>query len=133
MSGEEESNDQVDAQDTNDNSVSKSEFFRKRLLTRKVYNKKTFFNMKSWNSLQNESRTSSSNKETEIETNRTKRFDFLLKQTEIFSHFMPGSQSKVTPEKKKKPGRKKEKEVEAEADDEDKLDSSIGPEEWVES
>lgn len=27
MSGEEESNDQIDAQDTNDNSVSKSEFY----------------------------------------------------------------------------------------------------------
>lgn len=38
--------------------------------------------------------------------NRSKRFDFLLKQTEIFSHFMPGS-GKLTPEKKK-PGRKKE-------------------------
>lgn len=36
----------------------------------------------------------------------------MLKQTEIFSHFMPGSNSKITPEKKKKPGRKKEDEEE---------------------
>lgn len=40
-------------------------------------------------------------------SNRSKRFDFLLKQTEIFSHFMPGS-NKITPEKKKS-GRKREK------------------------
>ena len=41
-----------------------------------------------------------------MDSNRSKRFDFLLKQTEIFSHFMPGS-GKLTPEKKKS-GRKKE-------------------------
>lgn len=41
-----------------------------------------------------------------MDSNRSKRFDFLLKQTEIFSHFMPGS-GKLTPEKKKV-GRKKE-------------------------
>lgn len=74
---------------------------------------------------QNESSAqSSSNKETDIDTNRSKRFDFLLKQTEIFSHFMPGSSSKITPEKKKKPGRKKEKDVDEEKE---KLDSSIDP------
>jgi SWI/SNF-related matrix-associated actin-dependent regulator of chromatin subfamily A member 5 len=43
-----------------------------------------------------------------MDSNRSKRFDFLLKQTEIFSHFMPGSSNKITPEKKKS-GRKKEK------------------------
>lgn len=42
-----------------------------------------------------------------MDTNRSKRFDFLLKQTEIFSHFMPGNTGKITPEKKKS-GRKKE-------------------------
>ena len=41
-----------------------------------------------------------------MDNNRSKRFDFLLKQTEIFSHFMPGS-NKKTPDKKK--GRKREK------------------------
>jgi DNA-binding domain len=66
----------------------------------------------------------SSNKETDIDTNRSKRFDFLLKQTEIFSHFMPGS-SKITPEKKKKPGRKKEVEVEPEPEAE--IDGVLDP------
>ena len=78
------------------------------------YNKNIFlFSIKNFeNIFKNESRTSSSHKETDFETNRTKRFDFLLKQTEIFSHFMPGSNSKtgVTPEKKKKVGRKKDEE-----------------------
>lgn len=37
---------------------------------------------------------------------------------------MPGSSSKITPEKKKKPGRKKEKDVDEEKE---KLDSSIDP------
>lgn len=54
---------------------------------------------------QNES-SHSSVKESEFADNRSKRFDFLLKQTEIFSHFMPGGTSKITPEKKKKPGKK---------------------------
>jgi SWI/SNF-related matrix-associated actin-dependent regulator of chromatin subfamily A member 5 len=72
-------------------------------------------------SFQNESSVPSSNKETDIDTNRSKRFDFLLKQTEIFSHFMPGS-SKITPEKKKKPGRKKEAEAEVEPEPEPELD-----------
>lgn len=62
----------------------------------------------------------------DFDTNRSKRFDFLLKQTEIFSHFMPGS-SKITPEKKKKPGRKKEKEEEAPLVDEAPLDPNIDP------
>lgn len=79
---------------------------------------------------QNESSAqSSSNKETDIDNNRSKRFDFLLKQTEIFSHFMPGS-SKITPEKKKKPGRKKEERPEPE-DDKEKMDTSIDPAEYV--
>lgn len=74
---------------------------------------------------QNESSAqSSSNKESDFDTNRSKRFDFLLKQTEIFSHFMPGS-SKLTPEKKAKAGRKKEKEKEEE--EEEKHDTSIDP------
>lgn len=55
--------------------------------------------------IQNESSAQSSNKETDMGDNRSKRFEFLLKQTEIFSHFMPGS-NKITPEKKKT-GRKK--------------------------
>ena len=41
---------------------------------------------------------------------RAKRFDYLLKQTEVFSHFMGGSGKaksplKMKPEKKKKPGK----------------------------
>lgn len=81
---------------------------------------------------QNESSAPSSAKETDIDTNRSKRFDFLLKQTEIFSHFMPGgSTSKVTPEKKKKPGKKKEEEPEIEPEqdlqDLDNSDPNIDP------
>lgn len=37
--------------------------------------------------------------ETKLETDRSKRFDFLLKQTEIFSHFMT-TQAKGTPKPK---------------------------------
>jgi SWI/SNF-related matrix-associated actin-dependent regulator of chromatin subfamily A member 5 len=59
--------------------------------------------------MQNESSAQSSNKDNDMSSNRTKRFEFLLKQTEIFSHFMPGTTGKITPEKKKS-GRKKEKE-----------------------
>ena len=40
-----------------------------------------------------------------MDTNRSKRFDLLLKQTEIFSHFMPGS-GKLTPEKKEETKKK---------------------------
>lgn len=40
--------------------------------------------------------------ETKLETDRGKRFDFLLKQTEIFSHFMTSNQKdKGTPGKAK--------------------------------
>ncbi|XP_017778534.1 PREDICTED: chromatin-remodeling complex ATPase chain Iswi isoform X2 [Nicrophorus vespilloides] len=39
--------------------------------------------------------------ETKLETDRGKRFDFLLKQTEIFSHFMSSQNSKTTPKGKK--------------------------------
>lgn len=53
-----------------------------------------------------------------MDTNRSKRFDFLLKQTEIFSHFMPGS-NKITPEKKKS-GRKREKEEPKKKEEESK-------------
>uniref|UniRef100_U5EY61 Putative chromatin remodeling complex swi/snf component swi2 n=1 Tax=Corethrella appendiculata TaxID=1370023 RepID=U5EY61_9DIPT len=57
--------------------------------------------------------TSSNTKEPDfdatIETDRSKRFDFLLKQTEIFSHFMTTtSPSKTSPQQKQKaPGRPK--------------------------
>lgn len=55
-----------------------------------------------------------------MDTNRVKRFEFLLKQTEIFSHFMPGSSNtKLTPEKpEKKKGRKKEEKKAEEVDGE---------------
>lgn len=43
--------------------------------------------------------------ETKIETDRSKRFDFLLKQTEIFSHFMTNNQNKSTSPVKSKAGR----------------------------
>lgn len=82
--------------------------------------------------LQNESSAQSSAKETEFDSNRSKRFDFLLKQTEIFSHFMPGTSSKITPEKKKKPGRKKEEEKEEKEEEElDRSDPNIDPAEYV--
>lgn len=55
--------------------------------------------------------------------NRSKRFEFLLKQTEIFSHFMPGS-NKITPEKKKVGRKKKEEEPKAKEEDEKKLEAS---------
>ncbi|GLV35654.1 Imitation SWI [Carabus blaptoides fortunei] len=38
--------------------------------------------------------------ETKLETDRGKRFDYLLKQTEIFSHFMTSHQQKGTPKPK---------------------------------
>lgn len=48
--------------------------------------------------------------ETKIETDRGKRFDFLLKQTEIFSHFMTSQQPKAGTVPKPRIGRpKKEK------------------------
>lgn len=133
MSGEEESNDQIDAQDTNENSVWKTWFLSKRLwITTKLQQKYFFLKLASNIKKQNESSGLSSAKETDIDTNRSKRFDFLLKQTEIFSHFMPGSSSKLTPEKKKKPGRKKEKpeekpEEKEEEVDLDRSDPSIDP------
>lgn len=42
--------------------------------------------------------------ETKLETDRSKRFDFLLKQTEIFSHFMTNANKEKSP-LKIKPGR----------------------------
>lgn len=48
--------------------------------------------------------------ETKLENDRSKRFDFLLKQTEIFSHFMTSQQNKGTP--KPKAGRPKKTKVE---------------------
>ena len=41
-----------------------------------------------------------------MEVDRTKRFDFLLKQTEIFTHFMSNS-IKLSPTKSKKTSKKK--------------------------
>ncbi|KAG5684431.1 hypothetical protein PVAND_013665 [Polypedilum vanderplanki] len=42
-----------------------------------------------------------SNTDKEVDHNRDKRFEFLLKQTEIYSHFVTGTSNKITPEKKK--------------------------------
>lgn len=60
-----------------------------------------------------ESTTSSGGKEAEfdnkIETDRGKRFDFLLKQTEIFTHFMTNT-AKSPQAKKGRPKKPKEKE-----------------------
>lgn len=39
--------------------------------------------------------------ESKIETDRSKRFDFLLKQTEIFSHFMTSAPKSNSPPKAK--------------------------------
>lgn len=60
--------------------------------------------------------------EEKIETDRSKRFDFLLKQTEIFSHFMPppgnntSSNVKTTPPPKKAGRKSKAEKLEDEAD-----------------
>lgn len=65
-------------------------------------------------SIQNESSsdtTSSRGKEgdfeSKIETDRSKRFDFLLKQTEIFSHFMTNTPKSSSSPPKPKAGRPK--------------------------
>lgn len=55
--------------------------------------------------------------------NRSKRFEFLLKQTEIFSHFMPGS-NKITPEKKKVGRKKKEEDPKTKEEEEKKLEAA---------
>lgn len=69
----------------------------------------------SFSRLKNESSsdaTSSRGKEdfeTRIETDRGKRFDYLLKQTEIFSHFMTNQQPKAGAKPKAgRPTKKKE-------------------------
>ena len=55
--------------------------------------------------------------EEKIETDRSKRFDYLLKQTEIFSHFMPPPVTAKTTPPPKKAGRKsKAEKLEDEAD-----------------
>lgn len=67
-----------------------------------------------------------SNKEdfdTKIETDRSRRFDFLLKQTEIFSHFMTAANNHPKSPTKVKPGKKKA------AEKIEKETSDIG--EWV--
>lgn len=52
--------------------------------------------------------------EVKIETDRSRRFDFLLKQTEIFSHFMTNSAKTGTSPPKAKAGRpKKIKEIDS--------------------
>ncbi|MPC91179.1 SWI/SNF-related matrix-associated actin-dependent regulator of chromatin subfamily A member 5 [Portunus trituberculatus] len=46
--------------------------------------------------------------ENKMESDRAKRFDYLLKQTEIFSHFMIGARDKTPSSPLKcKPGRPK--------------------------
>ncbi|KAJ9582248.1 hypothetical protein L9F63_003377 [Diploptera punctata] len=51
--------------------------------------------------------------ETKVETDRSKRFDYLLKQTEIFTHFMSNNQRDKSPTSplKVKPGRPKKNPV----------------------
>lgn len=49
--------------------------------------------------------------ETKIETDRSKRFDFLLKQTEIFSHFMTNTSKSNSPPKAKAGRPKKNKDL----------------------
>lgn len=52
--------------------------------------------------------------ESKIETDRSKRFEFLLKQTEIFSHFMTNTSKSGSSPPKAKAGRpKKIKEVDS--------------------
>jgi len=76
--------------------------------------------------------------DTKVDTDRSKRFDYLLKQTEIFSHFMAGPRDKTPSSPLKcKPGRpnkeKKEKKSAAdhrhrmtEAEEDDELLSDAG-------
>lgn len=64
---------------------------------------------------QNESSSNTTEKETEfenkLEMDRSKRFDYLLKQTEIFTHFMTNTGPK-SPNKVKTVGRpKKQKDI----------------------
>lgn len=49
--------------------------------------------------------------ETKIETDRSKRFEFLLKQTEIFSHFMTNTPKSSSPPKPKAGRPKKNKDL----------------------
>ncbi|KAF4533362.1 hypothetical protein B566_EDAN002760 [Ephemera danica] len=60
------------------------------------------------------SRGKSDDFETKLETDRSKRFDYLLQQTEIFTHFMSGNQRDKAPTSplKLKPGRPRKVPVE---------------------
>ncbi|XP_054738222.1 chromatin-remodeling complex ATPase chain Iswi [Anastrepha obliqua] len=73
------------------------------------------------NETTSEATTSSAEKEVDfdnkIETDRGKRFDFLLKQTEIFTHFMTNSSKSPTkPKGRPKKNKDKEKEKDGNAD-----------------
>lgn len=61
--------------------------------------------------------------ETKLEGDRSKRFDFLLQQTEIFSHFMSNNQKDKTPASplKMKPGRPKKNVDKDKPKDKDKM------------
>ncbi|XP_055855745.1 chromatin-remodeling complex ATPase chain Iswi [Episyrphus balteatus] len=85
------------------------------------------------NETTSEETNSSAEKEVEfdnkIETDRSKRFDFLLKQTEIFTHFMTNSATKSPqkskagrPKKPKDPKEKKEKCVDDDGKDKEGAD-----------
>ena len=78
------------------------------------------------NETTSEATTSSGEKEVDfdnkIETDRGRRFDFLLKQTEIFTHFMNNTNKSPTKPK----GRPKKK-----ADKEKGGDSKAADAEWV--
>lgn len=100
MSNEEEIPENMD---TNENSVS----------AKKLFHRWSWFSRLCLSLNQNESAettTSSGGKETEfdnkIETDRGKRFDFLLKQTEIFTHFMTNAAKKSPPKSKGRPKKK---------------------------
>lgn len=50
-----------------------------------------------------------------METDRTKRFDFLLKQTEIFTHFMSNSTKSSPTKPKGRPKKNKDKDKDKES------------------
>lgn len=71
------------------------------------------------NETTSETTSSSGEKEVEfdnkVEADRTKRFDFLLKQTEIFTHFMSNSTKSPT-KPKGRPKKNKDKDKEKDKD-----------------
>lgn len=100
----------VDTADTGETSTSAMDvqvsFYIKVNLYTQIYNFKELG--------QNESSSDTTSKgedfDTKVEADRGKRFDFLLKQTEIFSHFMNQAKTPTKP-KSGRPRKEKKEEV----------------------